>query len=62
MGVLLGTMVGVLPGIGPTATVAMLLPITFSFEPVTALIMLAKHLLRRAVRRLDHRHPDQPAR
>lgn len=41
VGVLLGTMVGVLPGIGPTATVAMLLPITFSFEPVTALIMLA---------------------
>ncbi|WP_342641101.1 tripartite tricarboxylate transporter permease [Rhodoligotrophos ferricapiens] len=41
IGVLLGTLVGVLPGIGPTATVAMLLPITFSFEPVTALIMLA---------------------
>src|SRR5688572_14082424 len=41
LGVLLGTAVGVLPGIGPTATVAMLLPITFSFEPVTALIMLA---------------------
>ncbi|MEU4695081.1 tripartite tricarboxylate transporter permease [Actinoplanes sp. NPDC023714] len=40
-GVLLGTAVGVLPGIGPTATVAMLLPITFGFEPVTALIMLA---------------------
>ena len=30
-----------LPGIGPTATIAMLLPITFNFEPVTALIMLA---------------------
>ncbi|MFF5077118.1 tripartite tricarboxylate transporter permease [Actinoplanes sp. NPDC000266] len=41
VGVLLGTAVGVLPGIGPTATVAMLLPITFGFEPVTALIMLA---------------------
>src|SRR5687768_13886042 len=41
VGVLLGTAVGVLPGIGPTATAAMLLPITFSFEPVTALIMLA---------------------
>src|ERR671920_2648935 len=41
VGVLLGTVVGVLPGIGPTATVAMLLPITFNFEPVTALIMLA---------------------
>lgn len=41
VGVLLGTLVGVLPGIGPTATIAMLLPITFSFAPVTALIMLA---------------------
>ena len=41
LGVALGTAVGVLPGIGPTATMAMLLPITFSFEPVTALIMLA---------------------
>jgi putative tricarboxylic transport membrane protein len=41
IGVLLGTLVGVLPGIGPTATIAMLLPITFGFEPVTSLIMLA---------------------
>jgi putative tricarboxylic transport membrane protein len=41
VGVLLGTAVGVLPGIGPTATVAMLLPITFNFEAVTSLIMLA---------------------
>ncbi|GAA5164292.1 tripartite tricarboxylate transporter permease [Ornithinimicrobium tianjinense] len=42
LGVALGTAVGVLPGIGPTATVAMLLPITFGFdEPVTAIIMLA---------------------
>jgi TctA family transporter len=41
VGVFLGTMVGVLPGIGPTATIAMLLPITFNFPAVTALIMLA---------------------
>jgi TctA family transporter len=41
LGVALGTAVGVLPGIGPTATMAMLLPITFGFEPVTSLIMLA---------------------
>src|SRR5688572_11501513 len=41
VGVFLGTLVGVLPGIGPTATMAMLLPITFTFEPVTSLIMLA---------------------
>ncbi len=41
IGVALGTAVGVLPGIGPTATMAMLLPITFGFEAVTSLIMLA---------------------
>jgi TctA family transporter len=41
VGVVLGTLVGVLPGIGPTAAIAMLLPITFGFQPVTALIMLA---------------------
>ncbi|MCA1569992.1 MAG: tripartite tricarboxylate transporter permease [Chloroflexi bacterium] len=41
IGVVLGTAIGVLPGIGPTATIALLLPITFHFEPVSALIMLA---------------------
>ncbi|WP_108396220.1 tripartite tricarboxylate transporter permease [Devosia submarina] len=41
IGVLLGTVVGCLPGIGPTATIAMLLPITFSLSPAGALIMLA---------------------
>jgi TctA family transporter len=41
VGVLLGTAVGVLPGIGPIATIALLLPITYTFEPVTAIIMLA---------------------
>ena len=41
IGVVLGTAIGVLPGIGPTATIALLLPITFNFEPVSALIMLA---------------------
>jgi TctA family transporter len=40
-GVLLGTAIGVLPGIGPVATIAMLLPITFKLEPVSALITLA---------------------
>lgn len=40
-GCLLGTLVGVLPGIGPVATIAMLLPATFGLEPVSALIMLA---------------------
>jgi putative tricarboxylic transport membrane protein len=39
--VLLGTAIGVLPGLGPTATIAMLLPVTFGLPPVSALIMLA---------------------
>lgn len=41
VGVFLGTLIGVLPGLGPTATIAMLLPITFTLPPVSALIMLA---------------------
>ncbi len=40
-GVFLGTLVGVLPGVGPTATIAMLLPTTFVLPPVSGLIMLA---------------------
>ncbi len=40
-GVVLGTLIGVLPGIGPVPTIAMLLPITYSLPPVAALIMLA---------------------
>jgi putative tricarboxylic transport membrane protein len=38
-GVTLGTAVGVLPGIGPALTVAVLLPITFSLDPISAFIM-----------------------
>ena len=41
VGCLLGTLIGVLPGIGPIATIAILLPITFGFEPASALIMVA---------------------
>ena len=41
LGCLLGTAVGVLPGLGPVPTIAMLLPITYSLPPVTALIMLS---------------------
>ena len=41
IGVILGTLIGVLPGIGATATIAMLLPLTFQLEPVSSLIMLA---------------------
>jgi TctA family transporter len=41
LGVFLGTLIGVLPGLGPTATIAMLLPVTFGLPPISALIMLA---------------------
>jgi len=41
IGVLFGTMVGVLPGLGPIATMSLLLPITYQMPAVTALIMLA---------------------
>ncbi|MFC4932757.1 tripartite tricarboxylate transporter permease [Massilia sp. GCM10023247] len=41
IGVFVGTAVGVLPGLGPVATIAMLLPATFGLPPVASLIMLA---------------------
>jgi TctA family transporter len=42
LGVTLGTLIGVLPGIGPVATIAMLLPVTFKMaSPTTALILLS---------------------
>jgi TctA family transporter len=41
VGAMLGTLIGVLPGIGPVATIAMLLPSTYALPPVSALIMLA---------------------
>src|SRR5207244_9506549 len=41
IGVSVGTLIGVLPGIGPLGTIAILLPITYSVSPVAALIMLA---------------------
>jgi putative tricarboxylic transport membrane protein len=40
-GCLIGTLIGVLPGVGPVATLAMLLPTTYALEPTSALIMLA---------------------
>src|SRR6478735_2662492 len=41
LGAFLGTVIGVLPGIGPLATISMLLPLTFGLPPTTSLIMLA---------------------
>jgi len=41
LGVLIGNMVGVLPGMGPLATISILLPLTFGIKPVGAILMLA---------------------
>ena len=41
VGVMLGTLVGVLPGIGPATTVALLLPVTYRLDPAGSLIMFA---------------------
>src|SRR6516165_7791602 len=41
IGVTVGTLIGVLPGIGPLGTIAILMPITYGIAPVGALIMLA---------------------
>jgi putative tricarboxylic transport membrane protein len=41
IGVTLGQLIGALPGIGPSAGMALLLPVTFGLEPVTALVMLS---------------------
>src|SRR5215475_10313705 len=41
LGVLIGNMVGVLPGMGPLATISILLPLTFGIKPVGAILMLS---------------------
>ena len=41
IGAMIGTAIGVLPGLGPTATISLLLPLTFGQDPTTAIIMLA---------------------
>lgn len=41
LGVFVGTLIGVLPGIGPVGTMAILLPVTYGIAPTTAIIMLA---------------------
>ncbi len=41
LGVVIGTAIGVLPGLGPTATIALLLPITYHLDPVASIIMLS---------------------
>lgn len=41
IGVVIGTAIGVLPGLGPAATISLLLPVTFRMDPTSAIIMLA---------------------
>lgn len=41
LGVLIGTIIGVLPGLGPTATIALLLPVTYGMDATGAVVMLA---------------------
>jgi TctA family transporter len=41
LGAMIGTAIGVLPGLGPTATISLLLPLTFGLDATTAIIMLA---------------------
>ena len=41
VGVLIGTIVGILPGIGPSASIALLIPVTYGMDPASGLIMMA---------------------
>ena len=60
-GVALGTLIGVLPGITPLVAIGMLFPLTFTLPPIALAHHARRDLLRRAVRRLDHLDPRQPA-
>ena len=58
IGVSVGTLIGVLPGVGPLGTIAILLPITFTAAGGRA-DHAGRHLLRRPIWRLDHGDPGQ---
>ena len=60
IGVFLGTFIGVLPGIGSMAAIAMILPLSFYLEPTSALVMIAGFviILVNLVNRLDEDDPD----
>ena len=59
IGAILGTITGVLPGLGPLGAMAILLSFTLRMDATGAMILFAGHLLRRHVRRLHHLHPAQ---
>ena len=60
-GATLGTAVGVLPGIGPALTVALLLPVTYSLDPTAAFIMFAGIYYGGDVWRIDDVDPAEYA-
>src|SRR3954453_13889672 len=62
IGVTVGTLIGVLPGIGPLGTIAILLPITYGVAPVGALIMLAGIYSGAQDGGSTPGHPGEPAR
>ena len=62
VGIVLGVIVGVLPGLGGANGVAILLPLTFSMSPTSAIIMLSCIYWGALVRRGDHFDPVQHTR
>ena len=60
-GVLVGNLIGVLPGMGALSAISMLLPLTYTMHPVPAILMLAGIFYGSHVRRCDRRDPAQPA-
>ena len=63
IGVLVGNMVGVLPGMGPLATISILLPLTFGIPPVGAILVVltGKWLLSRTTAQQSIRAAEQAA-
>ena len=61
IGCMMGTLIGVLPGIGPIAGIAILLPLTFQLPADGRHHHAVGDLLRRDVRRHDHHRPDERA-
>ena len=61
IGVTVGMLVGVLPGLGPVTATALLLPITFSLPPIPAIIMLAGIYYGSMYGGDDHFRPHQRA-
>ena len=58
LGCVIGTLVGMLPGLGPLAGISLLLPVTFGLEAHDRAGAARRRLLRRDVRRLDDLDPD----